>query len=189
MKIFRYIGNKDKIIDYLSSPPKGIKRIVEVFAGSMCYAIKYCNSYKVLGIELNDRIYRIYEWLLNKPDLDNTLVKFNKYGKEHFDIRECKEFTQVEKDYIRLNCGSLFTGNINKNIIYTSEKPLSPCIAQTKKILETAKGIEVLHGSCFELYTKEDVEEGDLIFIDPPYETFTELYGIKVSYTETLNNI
>lgn len=57
MKIFRYIGNKDKIIDYLSSPPKGIKRIVEVFAGSMCYAIKYCNSYKVLGIEINNEYF------------------------------------------------------------------------------------------------------------------------------------
>lgn len=36
------------------------------------------------------------------------------------------------------------------------------------------------------MYTPEDVKEGDLIFIDPPYETSTELYGIKESYTEKL---
>jgi site-specific DNA-adenine methylase len=186
MKIFRYIGSKIRLLDYLSPPPKGTKRIVELFAGSMCYGIKYCDLYKVLGIELSERIYNIYDWLLNKPDLDKTLNEFNKYGKEHFDIRECEEFTDVEKDYIRLNCGSVFVGNVNKNVIYTSEKPLSPCVAQTKKILEVAKGIEVLHGSCFDLYTPEDVKEGDLIFIDPPYETSTELYGIKESYTEML---
>lgn len=88
MKIFKYIGSKIRLLDYLSPPPKGTRRIVELFAGSMCYGIKYCDLYKVIGIELNDRIYNIYEWLLNKPDLDKTLDKFNKYNRQHLNYSQ-----------------------------------------------------------------------------------------------------
>lgn len=185
MKLFRYCGNKERLVKYYKSPPLGTLRIVEPFAGSMCYAFSYPN-YNKLGIEVNERIVNIYNWLKSDgPNKDNTLEKFNAYC-NNFDIRKCSEFSDVEKDYIRLSSGSLMTGNLDKNIIYKKEKPLEQCIANSYKALELNGNFEVKCGSCFELYKNTDVLEGDLVFMDPPYESSDGRYGINYSQTKQI---
>ncbi|MEG1565371.1 MAG: DNA adenine methylase [Bacilli bacterium] len=98
-KLFRYTGSKHKLVDSYKKPPLDTKRIVEVFAGSMCYALSYRKKYDVLGIEINKQLYGVYKWLLNKPDLDNTIEKFEKYT-ENFDIRNATEFIDGERESI-----------------------------------------------------------------------------------------
>lgn len=78
------------------------------------------------------------------------------------------------------------TGSLDKHIMYAKEKPIRPCVYSSMYVLKTAKSIEVELGSCFDKYTAKDVREGDLVFIDPPYESSTVLYGIKDSQTERL---
>lgn len=58
--MFSYYGSKSKIANYY--PPPKYKKIIEPFAGSARYSLKYWDN-EVLLIEKNEMIYKIWKYL------------------------------------------------------------------------------------------------------------------------------
>ena len=81
--MFSYYGSKSKIVDYY--PPPKHKRIIEPFAGSARYSLKYWEN-DVLLVDKYEVVIKIWKWLqqCSKQDILN-LPKFE----TGIDLRQC----------------------------------------------------------------------------------------------------
>ena len=88
--MFSYYGSKSKIVDYY--PPPKHKMIIEPFAGSARYSLKYWQN-DVLLVDKYPVIVSIWEYLINatKADILNLPDIVTGQNVDDFDI------TQVEK--------------------------------------------------------------------------------------------
>jgi len=162
-RLFRYSGNKAKLLSLYRPIPRGVKRIVEPYLGSGAFSINA--SVPAVGYELNGDLCAMWYWLQTASSQDlqdlNTLVEDWKKRIEKPDVRDMK-LDIGRQTYVRVNCCSVVVGQLNSWKIYPQH---SLPIAKTLKCLPRLKDITVIHGRG----ESHVVQDGDLLFVDPPY--------------------
>ena len=85
--MFSYYGSKSKIVDYY--PPPKHKRIIEPFAGSARYSLKYWQN-DVLLVDKYHIIVRTWKWLQQCSENDIRKLPILKLGEtlDNFDLSE-----------------------------------------------------------------------------------------------------
>ena len=83
--MFSYYGSKSKIVDYYPPPKYG--KIIEPFAGSARYALKYWQN-EVLIVDKNEYIIKLWKWLQKCSPDDIKKLPVLKKGD---DIRNIEE--------------------------------------------------------------------------------------------------
>jgi site-specific DNA-adenine methylase len=161
--LFRYSGNKSRLLQFYRKPPSSIKRVVEPYLGSGSFMIS-CDV-QGLGYELNGDLVAMWNWLKgctsgDLVDLDKQ-VRALKGTEEKPDVRKLG-LPLGPQTYVRINITGVMVGQLTCWKIYPQHNlPLENTLA----CLPRLKDIEVVHGSANE-YKHTD---GDLLFIDPPY--------------------
>ena len=162
MALFRYSGNKFRLVKLYKEPTKETTRIVEPYLGSGAYILSHKPS-AALGIENNYDLYMMWIWLKTKPvnelrDLYD-LVEKNKGFKR--DIREL-DLKLGPQTYLKVNVCSVMVGQLSSWRLYPQH---SLPIHKTIELLPYLDKVEIVYGDA-SLYKQE---KGDLVFIDPPY--------------------
>lgn len=168
--MFSYYGSKSKIVDYY--PPPKYKRIIEPFAGSARYSLKYWQN-DVLLVDKYETIAKLWQWLqgCNK----NDILKLPKLKKGD-DVR-LLDLTKEEKWLLGFSCqaGVSAPANMTSALGEQNSKTFLKNIAEN---LHKIKHWEIRQGSYDEIENEEATW-----FIDPPYQ-----FGGH-SYKESNKNI
>lgn len=98
--MFSYYGSKSKVIQFYPKPR--FDKIIEPFAGSARYALKYWDR-EIIIIEKNDVIFRIWEYLQSASEKDILGLPKLKQGD---DIRALN-LSQIEKEFLGMMFGSV----------------------------------------------------------------------------------
>lgn len=160
---FRYFGSKRKYIK-LYRRPENYTRIVELFLGSGVFSMNSCVP--CLGYELNEGVCQIYNFLKNTTK--ERLLELNQYwldnratlNKQGASVLPFEDPGIV--NYFRINISSVYTGQLVSKILYAQHSlPIDKTIA----CLDQMKNLTVVNDD----YSKYVPQEGDLVFVDPPY--------------------
>lgn len=161
--LFRYSGNKSRLLEYYKRVPMYTKRLVEPYLGSGAFLLN--SSLPGLGIDINSDIIMLWTWLKTttaKELLDlHNLVQETKKQDPNFDVRVLKLPPGPEL-YLRINITGMYVGQLSSWSVYPQQ---NLPIYKTIQCLEKVRQIELIHGDAT-LYKHQD---GDLLFIDPPY--------------------
>lgn len=162
LKPFRYSGGKSRLLLNYRRPNDNIKRIVEPYLGSGIYSLS--TNLPCTGFELNADVVAMWKWLQNTNAQELTdlseLVENSKLLKK-VDVREL-QLELGPQTYVRVNTAGLVTGQLTSWKIYPQHRlPIEQTIACLSRI----KDMIIVHGNAID-YQHED---GDLLFIDPPY--------------------
>lgn len=182
MGLFRYSGNKEKLVKYYKTPPKGTKRIVELFLGSGAYSIAN-SEIPAIGYEINSYLCEMWNFLktTSKKELED-LDAFIRDCKSKEEKPDCKllGLPKGKETYVRVNCTGVYTGQLSAWKIYPQH---SLPIDKTITLLPKIQQIEIANQS-FETYQQQ---EGDLVFCDPPYIGTIANYKSGKSHEDKFN--
>jgi site-specific DNA-adenine methylase len=154
---FHYSGNKKAVLKKCEFDTPECKRIVEPFMGAACFSISSGKEW--LGIDLNPDVVLMMEWL--KTVDESRLWELKEYEGKRVSVKDLP-ISDVEKTYMRINISGAYVGQLNSWIIYTQHKlPVNDTI----KCLPGIRRGSFYCGDAFS-YKPQD---GDLVFIDPPY--------------------
>jgi 16S rRNA G966 N2-methylase RsmD len=174
--MFSYYGSKSKIIDCY--PPPKHNKIIEPFAGSARYSLKYWDR-DILLVDKYEVIVRVWKYLqsCNKNDI-LQLPEYN--PKEEYS----KSLSDEERWLIGFNCnrGSSSPGNVAGSY----HDVLSVWRFRKKQIaadLHKIKHWKVIHGC----YTEIENEQATW-FIDAPYQ-FGGKYYVESSKNLNFNEL
>ena len=163
--LFRYSGSKRNLIP-LMRLPASYKRLVEPYLGSGCYALQ--SQGPALGFDVNSNIVDLWNWLKNDatPERLRELQKLleeavDKDPNRKPDVRNMG-LSHGEMTYVRINVTGVYVGQLSSWKVYPQH---SLPIDQTISLLPRLKDIDVRNEDA-EKYIEQ---EGDLVFIDPPY--------------------
>jgi len=182
MKLFRYSGNKTRYLQYYKMPSQGYKRIVEPYFGSGSFSLN--NTGSAVGYEVNDDLYAMLAWLktTDKTELFDLkkIVDINSSKNEKLDVRTL----QLEKGpetYLRINVCSAVVGQLSSWKIYPQHKlPVEKTLESIPRLKEI-----ILFNKSGESHIEDD---GDLVFIDPPYiDTKANYFSQSKDYTDLYN--
>lgn len=156
--MFSYYGSKSKIVDYYPLPKH--KKIIEPFAGSARYSLKYWQN-DVLLVDKYERIINIWKYLQEATIKDIEKLPILKKGETLNDfIFLCKE----EKDLL----GFMIQAGVNAPRLTCTEAGVRNQKTAKKNIIRDLHKIKhwtIKHGSFEELQNEEATW-----FIDPPYQ-------------------
>jgi len=159
--LFRYAGSKRWLTDYLYDLPLH-NRLCELYLGSG--SMIFNTNSQGYGIEANPMVVSIYKWLITQTA--ESLKDLEKLRQSSFDsgINDIRKMELEEGafNYIRVNCCGLFAGDFQSYKMYG--KKFLP-INDTIDCLEKLKQSEFVLGKATD-YKEQD---GDLVFLDPPY--------------------
>lgn len=162
--MFSYYGSKSKVIDLYPAPKH--KRIIEPFAGSARYALKYW-EHDVLLVDKYHVIVSIWQYLKQASRTDLLSLPKLKHGDK---ISNYKTLSQVERDFL----GFLVIGGVEspRNAVGSFdgvdvEGDLKRIAGQLSKIR---------HWQIKQLDYAELENEEATWFIDPPYQFGGEYY-------------
>lgn len=162
-KLFKYSGSKSRLISFYRRPPEGAKRIVEPYLGSGSYILS--TELPGLGFETNTEVVAMWEWLKTANDDDirqiDKVVRDAKTKEEKPDVKQMG-LELGPQTYVRINTTSVVTGQLKSWKIYPQHH--IP-VELTIECLPRLRDIQVIHGNA-NSYVHQD---GDLLFIDPPY--------------------
>jgi len=161
--MFSYYGSKSKIVDYY--PPPKYKRIIEPFAGSARYSLKYWQN-DVTICDKFKNVIDVWKWL--QQCSKNDILGLPKLVKG-LDIRNLN-ISEVERTFLSFLVASGRPSNIvTKFMEYDNrnQKRYDNIANQ----LEHIRHWQIIYGSYDEL---ENVEA--TWFIDPPYQFGGEHY-------------
>lgn len=171
LRLFRYSGNKAKLLPLYRKPPVSAQRIVEPYLGSGAYGLN--TDLPVLGYDLNQDLVAMWHWLQKATIEDlkylETAVDMARFIEEKPDCRNLKLATGPQT-YVKINVCSVVVGQLSSWKIYPQHK--LP-VEQTIQCLSRLKRFEV-HCASANSYEHKD---GDLLFIDPPYVATSANYG------------
>ena len=161
--MFSYYGSKSKIVDYY--PPPKHKKIIEPFAGSARYSLKYWQN-DILLVDKYPVIVEIWKWLINATKKDILDLPILNKGD---DIREI-EMPIPARYFIGLsiNQGSAAPRNI---VTEWGEKGWRFKRKDTAENIFKIKHWQVINSSYEELQN-----ESATWFVDPPYQFGGEHY-------------
>jgi site-specific DNA-adenine methylase len=162
MALFRYSGNKERILKKLDPKLPAYKRAVEPYVGGGSFLLS--QSMPGIGYDSNKNICDLWAWL--KSTTPKELIDLERYIsgiKDKCDIRNL-ELTPGAQLYVRVNMSGIYVGQLSSWILYPQH---SLPVEKTIKLLPKIKDIDIIHGNCHSLYKEQD---GDFVFIDPPYK-------------------
>jgi len=162
--MWSYYGSKSKLVD-LYPPPK-YKRIIEPFAGTAKYALKYWEN-DVLLVDKYDVIVKIWQWLQQCSPKD--ILDLPEYEpKQEFD----KSLIDEQRWLIAFNCNRGTSKPTNVAGSYIDVK--SVWQFRKKKI---AKDLHKIKHWVIQLGTYDEIPNFEASwFIDPPYKFGGEYY-------------
>jgi len=173
--MWSYYGSKSKVIDYY--PPPKFDKIIEPFAGTARYALKYFDR-DVLLVDKYEVIVKIWKWLqlCSKKDI-RDLPHFMKETDRVSDYKLCEEATllmgfliakasQSPRDKPSFRATTSRPNNINHQL------------KTIEKNLFKIKHWTIIHGDY------KDIENTMATwFIDPPYQVGGYVYVVnKIDY-------
>lgn len=171
--MFSYYGSKSKVVDYYPSPK--FDKIIEPFAGSARYALKYYDR-DVLLVDKYDVIIKIWHYLqsasitdimsLPEPDYKDSIEKYNLSEGE------------------RLLMGFMvWRGAASPQFIVQEDNNIHRAKKNISKNLFKIRHWIILQGSY------DDIKNEDATwFIDPPYQVGGHKYNqCKVDYIHLSN--
>lgn len=161
--MFSYYGSKSKIVDYY--PPPKHKKIIEPFAGSARYSLKYWQN-DVLLVEKFEKVFKIWEYLknaskqdiMNLPDVITDLREMNLSDAEKYLIGYC------------IGRGSARPRNINGKFNNWA----------TDKIRIANDIHKIKHWQILKCDYTDIENEKATWFIDPPYKVQVHGYNCKI---------
>ena len=162
-KLFKYSGGKSKLVPFYRRPTENTKRVVEPYLGSGSYILS--TELPGLGFETNPEVVAMWEWL--KTATAEDIRQIDKMVREAKSQHEKPDVKLLGLDvgpqtYVRINVTSVVTGQLKSWKIYPQHNiPVNLTI----DCLPRLKDIQVVHGTA-NSYVHQD---GDLLFIDPPY--------------------
>lgn len=172
-RLFRYSGNKAKLLPLYRPIPHGVTRVVEPYLGSGAFSLNA--SVPAVGYEINGDLCAMWNWLKSATPQDlqdlNALVEDWKKRTEKPDVRDMA-LDLGRQTYVRVNCCSVVVGQLSSWKVYPQH---SLPIAETLKCLPRLQDITVIHGRG----ESHVAQEGDLLFVDPPYVGTTGNYVEK----------
>ena len=153
--MFSYYGSKSKVVDLYPSPKFG--KIIEPFAGSARYSLKYFDR-DILIVDKYDVIFKVWKYLQQASEADIMGLPEPKYKEsiEHLNLSEGE----------RLLMGFMVAGGIahpQKIVQQFSDIPANK--KAIAKQLYKIRHWKIVQGSYDEI---ENVEAA--WFIDPPYQ-------------------
>lgn len=154
--MFSYYGSKSKIVDYY--PPPKHKRIIEPFAGSARYSLKYWQN-DVLIMDKNENLIKVWKWLQQCTKAD--ILKFPRLEKG-MDIRTM-ELSDIERIFMSYLVASGRPSNIVTKFMDFSNGRENT-FKNIANNLDKIRHWEIIQGSYDELEN-----ETATWFIDPPY--------------------
>ena len=176
--LFRYCGNKGRLLKFYRKPPPGTRRIVEPYLGSGAFSLNF--DFPILGIDADPNVVELWNWLktVSEEDLHmlGVLVERERTQNPKFDIRSL-DIPRGAQLYLKVNICGLVVGQWSSWSIYPQHT------LPTKKTLESlrkAQETEVLQGDA-SLYF-EHQRPGDLVFLDPPYLNTRANYKRELEY-------
>ena len=155
--MFSYYGSKSKIVDYY--PPPKHKRIIEPFAGSARYSLKYWQN-DVLLVDKYPVIVEVWNYLKNASEADIKGLPKLDTGQTIDDY----DLSDIERKFMGFMVQDGTTG-MRKTASYFAVKRMDEKFDFIIKNLHKIKHWDIKLGSYDEL---ENVEA--TWFIDPPYE-------------------
>lgn len=162
-KLFKYSGNKSKLVPFYRRPPDGTLRVVEPYLGSGAYILS--TELPGLGFEVNQEVVAMWEWLKGAAPEDvrevDRIVRDAKLREEKPDVRTL-QLDLGRQTYVRINTASVVTGQLKSWKIYPQH---NIPVELTLQCLPRLREIEVVHGNANSYFHRD----GDLLFIDPPY--------------------
>jgi len=165
--MFSYYGSKSKIVDYY--PPPKYKRIIEPFAGSARYSLKYWQN-DVDLYDVDEIIIKLWKWLQICSKNDIIGLPNFKEGQRVSDFK----LTDEEKIFCGFLVGKGLAKPQDKTTSFTTTKQPTWIPTQKKRIandLFKIKHWKINYG-CY----KEISNEEATWFIDPPYQIGGEHY-------------
>jgi len=172
--MFSFYGAKTKILRYYPSPK--FDRIIEPFAGSAQYSLKY-PEHDVTLIERDPCLARIWQWLIKDCTVqDLKQLPSLKVGD---DLRTMKQLSEVEKDFLgfavgwgRSTPGHIVTARADRTSLPKSDpqwrrnNAASLLISRAIDYLPKIKHWKIIEGC----YTSCRYNPKSTWFIDPPYQ-------------------
>jgi site-specific DNA-adenine methylase len=175
--MFSFYGSKSKIVDYY--PPPKYKKIIEPFAGSARYSLKYF-EHDITLIEKFDKVFKIWEYLQKASKEDILSLPSIKEGES---LNDFKLLSDVEKwligYHLRRGCArpSLSSGD---RCSWDKDK------IRIANDLYKIKHWKIIYGDFFE----QQIIENTTYFIDPPYSVQIHKYNHhKIDYIKLANII
>lgn len=163
LRLFRYSGNKSKLISLYRPIPKGVTRVVEPYLGSGAFSLN--TALPAVGYEINSELVAMWKWLKEATADElrelNELVESHKKRTLKPDVRDMG-LDLGRQTYVRVNAASVVVGQLSSWKVYPQN---SLPIEETIKCLPRLKDIEVIHGRG----EAHQAQDGDLLFVDPPY--------------------
>lgn len=160
--MFSYYGSKSKLVNYYPKPTKDL--IIEPFAGSARYALKYWDNDVILN-EKYETVYNIWKWL--QKCNENDILKLPT-PKPKEDIRDYKlSIDELNFMGFLINRGSVSP----KNKVGKFSDGLLNTLKRVASNLHKIKHWDIRLGCYTELENKDATW-----FIDPPYQFGGEHY-------------
>jgi len=161
--IFRYSGNKTRLLKYLPPPPSSVKTIVEPFAGSMAYAM-FHRPVRIVAAEVNPCVRGLWEWLRTTA----TVEMLNKIERakptEKIDLR-LLGLSEPETTLIRLQISGAYVGQLSSFIAYPQHS------LKLDKLKEALPYIRQAVAPLAKDYSEAllAIPDDAMVFVDPPY--------------------
>jgi len=175
--MFSYYGGKSKIVDYY--PPPKFKKIIEPFAGSARYSLKYWDN-DVLLLDKYEVIVKIWKWLQQCSEADIKKLPILKQGESLHDYN----LTIQEKMFMGFIITSASSGLKNIATKYGAPE-IKSRLNNVAKNLYKIRHWQIKEGSYEELLNEEATW-----FIDPPYQFGGHCYKFgnkKIDYSFLAN--
>ncbi len=158
--LFRYSGNKGRLLPLLEDPPPGTRRVWEPCLGSGAYTLSH--GLPGVGIDQDERVVRLWQWLQGTDE--GTLHRLGRWYASQagpVDI-DTAALTEGERLYLKINVCGIYVGQWSSRTTYPQH---SLPVDRTIAALAAARAVEVRHGSFMDATPDPD----DLVFFDPPY--------------------
>lgn len=173
LRLFRYSGNKAKLLPLYRPVPNGMKRVIEPYLGSGAFLLN--SNLPAVGYEINGDLVAMWRWLKTATPKDlhdlNALVEDRKKLETKPDVRDIK-LDLGRQTYVRVNACSVVVGQLSSWKVYPQH---SLPVEETIRCLPRLQDVEVIHGRGEE----HECKDGDFLFVDPPYVGTTGNYVEK----------
>ena len=165
--MFSYYGSKSKIVDYY--PPPKHKRIIEPFAGSARYSLKYWQN-DVLLVDKYERLINIWLYLQQATISDIKKLPILKKGEN---LNNFNLLTTEENDLL----GFMIQAGVNAPRLTCTEAGVRNQVTAKNNIIRDLHKIKHWRIKCGCYAELENIEA--TWFIDPPYQFGGEYYRIS----------
>lgn len=174
--IFRYSGNKTRMIKYLPAPPEGTKIIIEPFSGSLAYSLHY-RPELVFGAEASNELRELWRWLIKDATEEDVRAIEKLKALDKVDVRTLN-LPLAQETLLRLQTSGAYVGQLSSWILYPQHSLV------LDKLVAALPYIKKSISPLYEDYTEATLEKvsrhpNALAVVDPPYLETSGNYSRK----------